>query len=120
MKKILIVEDNEDNMDLLESFLEDDFELLGAVNGEMALQMAINIEPDLILLDISLPVMDGTEVITEIRKNKQIMDIPIIALTAHAMVGDKKRLMQFGFDDYLSKPILDDTKLIKMINNLMK
>ena len=120
MKKILIVEDNEDNMYVLEAFLEDDFELVEATDGKMGLEMAITEKPDLILLDISLPEMDGTEVIVKIRKHQEIKDTPVIALTAHAMLGDKERFMEFGFDEYMSKPIVDEDILIEMMNNLME
>ncbi len=120
MKRILIVEDNEDNMDVLEAFLEDDFELLEATDGKMGLDMTIAEKPDLILLDISLPEMDGTEVIENIRKHQDIKDTPVIALTAHAMLGDKERFMEFGFDEYMSKPIVDEDLLIEMMNNLME
>ena len=120
MKKILIVEDNEDNMDVLEAFLEDDFELIEATDGKMGLEMAIEQKPDLILLDISLPEMDGTEVIMHIRKHKDIKDTPVIALTAHAMLGDKERFMEFGFNEYMSKPIVDEDLLIDIMNKLME
>ena len=120
MKKILIVEDNEDNMYVLEAFLEDDFELIEATDGKMGLEMAINEKPDLILLDISLPKMDGTEVITHIRKHEDIKDTPVIALTAHAMLGDKERFMEFGFNEYMSKPIVDEDLLIEMMNKLIE
>ena len=120
MKRVLIVEDNSDNMDVLEAFLEDDYELLEATDGKMGLEMAIDEKPDLILLDISLPEMDGTQVITEIRKNQEISNTPVIALTAHAMLGDKERFLGFGFDEYMSKPIVDEDVLIEMMNNLME
>jgi len=119
MKTILIVEDNSDNMDVLEAFLEDDFNLLEATNGQEGLQMAKENKPDIILLDISLPIMDGLEVISKIREDENIRDIPVIALTAHAMLGDKEKFLQAGFDEYMSKPIVDDELLINMINNLI-
>jgi len=119
MKKILIVEDNSDNMDVLEAYLEDDFELIEATDGKMGLDMAIREKPDLVLLDISLPEMDGTEVVVKIRQNQEIMDTPVIALTAHAMLGDRERFLEFGFNEYMSKPIVDEDLLIEMMNNLM-
>jgi len=119
MKKILIIEDNEDNMCVLEAFLEDDFELLQAIDGKMGLDMAIKEKPDLILLDISLPQMDGTEVMTRIRENESIKHTPVIALSAHAMAGDKDRFLSFGFNDYMSKPIVDEDLLIEMMNKLL-
>ena len=119
MKRVLIVEDNVDNMFVLEAFLEDDFELLEATDGKMGLEMAIKEKPDLILLDISLPEMDGTDVMVKIRKDENIKDTPVIALTAHAMIGDKERFLESGFDNYMSKPIVDEEALIDMMNNLI-
>jgi len=120
MKKVLIVEDNSDNMDVLEAFLEDDYELLEATDGKMGLEMAIDEKPDLILLDISLPEMDGLQVIAEIRRNQEIKNTPVIALTAYAMLGDKERFLEAGFDEYMSKPIVDEEVLIDMMNSLME
>jgi len=120
MYKVLIVEDNQDNMDVLEAFLEDDFELIYAIDGKIGLDMAKEFKPDLILLDISLPEMDGTEVMSNIRKDENIKDIPTIALTAHAMKGDKEKFLKFGFNEYMSKPIVDEEILIDMINKLLK
>ncbi len=119
MKRVLIVEDNQDNMDVLEAFLEDDYELLKATDGKMGLEMAIDEKPDLILLDISLPAMDGAQVIAEIRKDREIRNTPVIALTAHAMLGDKEKFLKSGFDGYMSKPIVDEDELIEMIDRLM-
>ena len=120
MKKVLIVEDNQDNMDVLEAFLEDDYKLIEATDGKMGLGMAIEEKPDLILLDISLPEMDGTQVITEIRKNQEINNTPVIALTAHAMLGDREKFLASGFNEYMSKPIVDEDILIEMMNSLME
>ena len=120
MKKVLIVEDNQDNMDVLEAFLEDDYELIEATDGKMGLEVAIDKKPDLILLDISLPEMDGTQVITEIRKNQEINNTPVIALTAHAMLGDREKFLASGFNEYMSKPIVDEDILIEMMNSLME
>lgn len=119
MKRVLVVEDNHDNMDLVEAFLEDDYELIKAFDGKAGYEMAVQEKPDLILLDISLPEMDGTEVIQHIRKNEQIKSTPVIALTAHAMLGDKEKFLEYGFDDYMSKPIVDDEELIELIETLL-
>jgi len=120
MYKILVVEDNADNLAVLEAFLEDDYELVNADDGQKGLAMAISEKPDLILMDISLPEMDGTEVLAEIRKYDEIKDTPTIALTAHAMVGDKEKYLALGFEAYVSKPILDDEELIDLIESLIK
>jgi len=120
MYKILVVEDNADNLAVLEAFLEDDYDLINADDGQKGLDMAISEKPDLILLDISLPEMDGTEVLANIRKIDDIKDTPTIALTAHAMLGDKEKYLDLGFDSYVSKPILDDEELIELIESLIR
>ncbi|NKB69253.1 MAG: response regulator [Candidatus Latescibacteria bacterium] len=109
MKKILIVEDVEMNRDLLVQLLEDDYELVEAVDGTQGLAMASQERPDLILLDISLPgEMDGWEVTRQIRADEQLKHIPIIAVTAHAMAGDREKAYEQGCNDYLPKPIDED------------
>jgi two-component system cell cycle response regulator DivK len=108
MKKILIVEDVEMNRDLLVQLLEDDYEVVEAVNGKQGLEKAEQEKPDLILLDISLPEMDGWEVTQKIQANAALKHIPIIAVTAHAMAGDEDRAYEYGCKDYLSKPIDED------------
>jgi CheY-like chemotaxis protein len=119
MKRILVVEDNPDNMDLIEAFLEDAYELSFATDGKMGLEKAIQEKPDLILLDISLPQMDGTEVIKYIREDTQICNTPVVALTAHAMLGDKEGFLKQGFSDYMSKPIQDEDDLIDLMESLL-
>jgi two-component system cell cycle response regulator DivK len=108
MKKILIVEDTEINRDLLVQLLEDNYELAEAVNGREGLEKAASEKPDLILLDIGLPEMDGWEVSAKLKEDDQLKDIPVIAVTAHAMAGDEERAYAQGFDGYLSKPIDED------------
>ena len=105
MKKILIVEDVEMNRDLLVQLLEDDYELIQAVDGKQGLDMACEEKPDLILLDVGLPEMDGHEVTRHIRAHSEIKDTPIIAVTAHAMAGDEEKALEAGCNDYLPKPI---------------
>jgi len=119
MKNILVIEDNIDNMDLVEAMIEDNFIVLKAFDGKAGLEKAIEKKPDLILLDISLPEMDGTEVIKEIRKNESIKNTPIIALTAHAMIGDKEKYINLGFNNYMSKPIIDEDDLLDIIGELL-
>ncbi|MBT4498998.1 MAG: response regulator, partial [Gemmatimonadetes bacterium] len=108
MKKILIVEDVEMNRDLLVQLLEDDYELVEATDGKQGLEMAARERPDLILLDISLPEMDGWEVTRRIRADEELKQIPIIAVTAHAMAGDEEKAYAQGCNGYLSKPIDED------------
>src|ERR1700758_4244263 len=104
MKKILIVEDVEFNRDLLVQLLEDDYQILTAGDGAAGIDLAVHEHPDLILMDLSLPVIDGWEATRQIKSNRSLCDIPIIALTAHAMRGDAERALKCGCDDYLSKP----------------
>jgi two-component system cell cycle response regulator DivK len=108
MKKILVVEDVELNRDLVVQLLEDTYEVLTAADGAEGIQLAVRERPDLILMDLSLPVIDGWEATRRIKANVALQDIPIIALSAHAMVGDQEKALQSGCDDYLSKPLDED------------
>jgi CheY-like chemotaxis protein len=108
MKKILIVEDVELNRDLLIQLLEEDYELLTAEDGEAGLELAEHGQPDLILMDLSLPKIDCWEATRRIKANPTLQHIPIIALTAHAMVGDEEKARASGCDGYLSKPLDED------------
>jgi signal transduction histidine kinase/CheY-like chemotaxis protein/HAMP domain-containing protein len=112
---ILIIEDNPDNMETVKALLSGDHEIIEAFDGLQGLEKAKMLLPDLILLDVSLPGMDGLEVLNEIKKDKRIQHIPVIALTARAMNGDREDLLAYGFDDYISKPI-DSTLLELTIN----
>jgi len=105
-KRILVVEDNPDNRILITDVLSSlDYEVLVAVDGEEGLSMAQDEVPDLILMDLSLPKMDGWTSTNLIKQDAALSHIPIIALTAHAMVGDREKALQAGCDDYVSKPI---------------
>lgn len=114
MKRILIVEDVEMNRDLLVQLLEDDYALLEAIDGREGLAKARAERPDLILLDISLPELDGYEVTRAVRADATIKDIPIIAVTAHAMAGDEEKALEAGCNDYLTKPIDEDVLWAKV------
>ena len=106
MDKILVVEDNERNRKLVRIILHSKgYELIEAATGEEAIIHLKNGKPDLILLDIQLPHMDGLKLTKIIRDNEDTKDIPIIALTAYAMKGDRERILGAGCDDYISKPI---------------
>jgi two-component system, cell cycle response regulator DivK len=118
MKKILIVEDVELNRDLIVQLLEDDFEIFTAVDGAEGIQLAERERPDLILMDLSLPVIDGWEAARRIKANTVLKDTPIIALTAHAMRGDEERARESGCDDYLSKPLDEDVLFAKLAKYL--
>lgn len=106
MAKILLVEDNEMNRDMLSRRLERrGYTILMAVDGQQGVDMARSETPDLILLDMSLPIIDGWEAAKRIKAQPESKDIPLIALTAHAMAGDKEKALQAGCDDYDTKPV---------------
>ena len=115
MAKIAVVEDNPDNRLLVQALLEDRYDLTEYETGLEAVHGLIDDGPDLVLLDISLPEMDGTEVLQWIRKQPELDGLPVIALTAHAMAGDREKYLEQGFDDYLTKPIVDEDLLIEAI-----
>ena len=114
MKRILVVEDVEFNRDLVVQLLEDTYEVLTAVDGVEGIQIAEHERPDLILMDLSLPVIDGWEATRRLKANTALCDIPIIALSAHAMIGDEERALQSGCIDYLSKPLDEDLLFAKL------
>lgn len=106
MAKILLVEDNEMNLDMLSRRLERrGYEVLVAVDGAQGVEMTKRETPDLILMDMSLPVMDGWEATRRIKADSDLNHIPIIALTAHAIAGDRERCLAAGCDEYESKPV---------------
>lgn len=110
MAKILIIEDNEQNL-YLETFIleKNGHEVIQARNGEGGIALAAQSLPDLILLDIQLPGMDGYTVAEELRKNPAIATVPIIAVTSYAMTGDRERILEAGCTSYIEKPINPDT-----------
>src|SRR5262245_15135163 len=106
MAKILLVEDNEMNRDMLSRRLQRrGFEVVIAVDGGEGLTMAQSEAPDLILMDMSLPVLDGWEATRQLKASAQTKHIPVIALTAHAMASDREKALEAGCDDYDTKPI---------------
>lgn len=119
MAKILLVEDNEMNRDMLSRRLERrGFEVVMAVDGGQAVTMAEGERPDLILMDMSLPVMDGWEATRRVKAAETTGHIPIIALTAHAMAGDREKALGAGCDDYDTKPI-EMPRLLEKIDALL-
>ena len=119
MVNILLVEDNEMNRDMLSRRLKKKgFEVAMAFDGKQGVEMARAQTPDLILLDMSLPVMDGWEAAGVLKSDSKTQAIPIIALTAHAMAGDKEKAMDAGCDDYDTKPI-DFERLLGKISSMM-
>jgi len=117
-KKILVVDDTDWNRDLLVQLLEEDYEILQAVDGAEGVKVTEANKPDLILMDLGMPVMDGWEATRRIKSNDALKHIPVIAVTSHAMVGDEIEARKAGCDDYLSKPI-DEEALMKKIKHFL-
>ena len=113
--KVLLIEDNERNRYLTTFLLEKSgYQVLQAVDGPTGIEMVEQVEPDLILLDIQLPGMDGYTVATELTKNRGRVDIPIVAVTSYAMVGDRERALSSGCVGYIEKPINPETFVSQM------
>jgi CheY-like chemotaxis protein len=115
MRKVAVVDDNADNRLIIRTILEDQYEIVEFSSGIEAIEGFRNSKPDVVILDISLPEMDGTEILRRIREDTQLHDLPVIALTAHAMVGDREKYLAAGFNDYVAKPILDMSVMFSTI-----
>lgn len=115
MKRVAVVEDNPDNRLLVAVILEDRYDITEYETGPDALQGFAAYVPDLILLDISLPGMDGVEVLGHIRADERLKHTPVIAITAHAAATDRERFLQAGFNEYVAKPIVDEVILLDAI-----
>lgn len=115
MKRIAYVEENADNRLLVSAILGDRYEIVEYASGPEALAGFRREKPDLVLLDISMPEMDGTEVLQRMREDPGLADVPAVALTAHAMAGDREKFLGAGFDGYIAKPIVDEDELIAEI-----
>ena len=119
MAKILLVEDNEMNRDMLSRRLKrNGYDVVIAIDGQQGVDMAASEAPDLILMDMSLPVIDGWEATRRVKANEATRGIPVIALTAHAMAGDREKAIEAGCEDYDTKPV-DITRLLEKITNLL-
>jgi two-component system, cell cycle response regulator DivK len=119
MPKILVVEDNEMNMDMLTRRLQrNGFDVVMAINGAQGVELAMSERPDLIIMDMSLPVLDGWQATRQIKSAPDTYAIPVIALTAHAIAGDRERCIEAGCDEYESKP-LKFPQLLEKINMLL-
>lgn len=117
MPKILLVEDDKNNRDLITYILEKKgFEVLQAINGQAGVEMAINEKPDLILMDIELPIINGFKAIEILRKNKETKNLPIIAVSGYAQNGDRDKAFNFGFTNYLIKPF-SIAKLLMVVSS---
>ena len=120
MLRILLVEDNDMNRDMLSRRLvRNGYEVLLAMDGQQGIDMALSERPDLILMDMSLPVIDGWEATRRIKLNDATRQIPVIALTAHAMAGDREKAIEVGCDDYDTKPV-EISRLVGKITALLK
>ncbi len=120
VKTIAYVEENADNRLLVRTILSGRYRVLEFATGAEALDGFHRQAPDLVLLDISLPGMDGTEVLRRMRADPALAGIPAVALTAHAMAGDRERFLAAGFDDYVSKPIVDEEALFLAIRRQLE
>jgi CheY-like chemotaxis protein len=119
MARILLVEDNEMNRDMLSRRLvRNGHEVTIAIDGQQGVDMALSGRPDIILMDMSLPVIDGWEATRQVRANDATRKIPVIALTAHAMSGDREKAIEAGCDDYDTKPV-EITRLLGKITALL-
>lgn len=121
-KKILVVEDNEDTREILLYRLKSmgNYEVLLAANGKEALEMAKQAPPDLIIMDLKMPVLDGWEATKILRKTDWGRDLPVIALTAQAMENDEQKALSAGCNDYIAKPIMDYGILKQKVDKLLK
>jgi CheY-like chemotaxis protein len=119
MKKILLVEDNEMNRDMLSRRLaRKGYDVVIATDGQQGIDMARSDAPDLVLMDMSLPVLDGWEATRRLKHSDETRHLPVIALTAHAMSGDRERALEAGCDDYDTKPI-EFPRLLEKIEALL-
>ena len=119
MAKILLVEDDEMNRDMLSRrLLKRDYDVVIAVDGEEGVRMAYDEDPDLILMDMSLPGIDGWTATRQLKGDEETADIPIIALTAHAMAGDREKALDAGCDDFDTKPV-DLKRLLSKMESLL-
>jgi len=120
MKKVLVIEDNENNMELINFLLTShDYEVLQAFRGQDGIDLALKHKPDLILLDIQLPDIDGTVVLDNLRQTAEVAKVPIIAVTSYAMTGDSKKLLDAGCDGYIEKPI-DPDRFIDQVDTVLQ
>lgn len=119
MPKILLVEDNEMNRDMLSRRLERrGYQVIEAVDGQSGIDMTVSAAPDLVLMDMSLPVLDGWEATRRLKSSAETKHIPVIALTAHAMLSDRDKALEAGCDDYDTKPI-EIKRLLSKIEALL-
>ncbi|MEZ4266659.1 MAG: response regulator [Myxococcota bacterium] len=119
MKRVVVIEDNADNRLLVDAILSDTYVIEEYESGLEALVGMGAVPPDLVLLDVSLPEVDGVEVLRRLRADERIAHLPVVALTAHAMRGDRERFLAAGFDAYVAKPIVDEDVLVSTVARLL-
>jgi CheY-like chemotaxis protein len=119
MHRVAIIEDADDSRDLLYYLLCDEFEVMRYKDGEEALSRLHADLPNLIIMDIRLPGMEGTEVLMRVRQLPALRAVPVLALTANAMAGDREKYLTAGFDEYVSKPIEDLPKFVATVRRLL-
>jgi len=119
-RKVAIVEDNPDSRELMRYMPSESRDVSEYESGEQAIEGFRRNRPDLVLLDISLPHMDGPEIVRMIRSDQDLCAMPVIALTAHAMKGDREKYLAFGFNNYVTKPILDGGTLLRAIEHWLR
>jgi len=118
--KVLVIEDNEQNLYLVRFILErSGYEVFAAMDGQSGIETAASLKPDLILLDIQLPIMDGYAVAHKLRMNPDLAGTPIIAVTSYAMPGDREKVMEAGCNAYIEKPIDPDTFVAKVEQHVL-
>jgi CheY-like chemotaxis protein len=118
-RKVLVIEDNEQNLYLVRFILErNGYEVFAAMDGRSGIELADSLKPDLILLDIQLPVMDGYTVARNLRLNPALADTPIVAVTSYAMAGDREKTIAAGCNGYIEKPIDPDTFMERVEQHL--
>jgi CheY-like chemotaxis protein len=104
--KVLLVEDNQDNQDLMRFLLErNGYQVVTALNGRLAIETARREQPDIVLMDLTMPEMNGWEAAAAMKADPNLAHIPLIAVTAHTLPGDRRKTLEAGFDNYISKPI---------------
>jgi len=119
-RKILVIEDNEQNLYLVRFILEQNgYEVFAALDGKSGIEMAASLKPDMVLLDIQLPGMDGYAVARNLRKNPDLTALPIVAVTSYAMPGDREKTIEAGCDGYIEKPIDPDIFMAQVEQHLI-
>ncbi len=120
MKRIALIEDNADNRLLIRVLLRDRYDVVEYATGAQAWEGLQSVPPDLVLMDLSLPDMDGAEVLHRIRASPGLRHLPVIAVTAQAMTGDRERFLELGFTDYVTKPIVDFDRFLSSVERAVE